>query len=339
MGNYVNFVDWFVTRYKREANIKYVELFDCPVRWWKGTPEQLADLTNKAYERIKGKYPEILVGTPGFEYWVDTPLSDKSVREIEYFLDRKNNVKFDYWAFHGYPGIDFTSLQEGKVRALYPPTKRALINKYVGPAGILEIRKRLDGNGWSDRGMIDTEHHNMSEAKSVISDEEDIFVAAYTVQELVIKRTLMLNGRPALRGIVSLKIAPRGSKQDFRGASMKPDGSPTMTVKAAGLLMSKLKDIKYASHISGEFDAEDLPWIEKFRTDRKELYIFFKPFRYLPGKEIAFDDQTIRYTLTFGKKPAALILTGADGSVTYPTPAISVTVEAINMPRFLEAIY
>ena len=338
--NYVNFVDWFVSRYRTDANIRYVELVNAPVLWWKGTKEQLAELNNKVYERIKGKYPDIMVGTPGFEYWVDTSPDDKSVQEIEFFLDKRNNVKFDYWAFHGYPAADFDSIAVKKIAAFYPPSKKAVTNKYAGPAGIIELRKKLDANGWTDRVIIDSEHTNiMSKAKPSVSDDEDILDVAYTVQELVIKRTLTVNGRPALRGIIPLKIGPRGNRGEFMFASLKPDGSPTMTVRAVGLLVSKLKEFNYSSHVSGEFDAEDQPWIEKFTSDRRELYVFFKPFVFQKGREIEFDGQTVTYKLTFRTKPSSIVLTSASGKVSYPPPGPFMVLDATNTPQYLEVQY
>ena len=330
---YVNFVDWFIARYKNDANIRYLELINAPGLWWKGTNDQLAELQNKVYERIKGKYPEILVGTPGFEYWEGTVRDDKSVGQIEYFLDKRANVRFDFWAFHGYPAIEVNKIA-------LPPTRRAAENKYAGPEGILEIRKRLDSNGWSDRMIIDTEHVNvMSRLTPFISDDEDMVTAAYTVQELLIKRTLTINGRYVLGGIIPLKIGPRGSMGEFMFASMKPDGSPTRTVRAAGLLVSKLKEFHYAAHISGAFDTENEAWIEKFQAGNKELYVFFKPFKIQKGQCVELDGRTLNYTLLFRQKPALIALTGINGGVTYPAPNQSIVLEAVNAPQFLEVSY
>lgn len=338
MDTYVNFTDWFIARYKTTANIRYVELVDAPALWWKGTIEQLAALNNRTYDRIKGKHPDVMMGTPGFEYFQDGSRTDRSIQEIEYFLDKRNNVKFDYWAFHGYPAIEKNTYSEKKIAL--PPTASAEENFYAGPAGILEIRGKLDSNGWTDRLIIDTEHINvLGRPTSSVTDEEDELNAAYTTQELLIKRTLTVNGRSALAGIVTLKIAPRGDRMDFWTFSLKPDGSMTRTVRAAGLLMSKMMEYKYAAHVSGALNNDSQVWIEKFQAGNKELYVFFKPFPYTRGKHVAFDGQTIKHRFTFAKKPVALTVTGADGSVTSHTPALSVTVDAVNMPRFLEVMY
>lgn len=330
---YVNFIDWFISRYKTDANIRYLELINSPGSWWKGTKEQLAELQNRVYERIKGKYPEIMVGTPGFEYWEGTVRDDKSIGQIEYFLDKRNNARFDFWAFHGYPTIEVNKIA-------LPPTRRAAENKYAGPEGILEIRKRLDANGWSDRMIIDTEHINvMARLTPFISDEDDMVTAAYTVQELLIKRTLMINGRYVLRGIIPLKIGPRGSMGEFLFASMKPDGSSTRTVRAAGLLVSKLNEFHYAAHISGAFDAENEAWIEKFQAGNKELFVFFKPLKYQKGQSVALDGQTVNYTLAFSRKPVSMALTSLNGRVMYLAPNQSIVLEAVNAPQFLEVSY
>jgi hypothetical protein len=337
--SYVNFVDWFVSRYKNDADIRYLELINAPVMWWKGSTAQLAELQNKVYERIKGKYPDIMVGTPGFEYWVDIAQQDKSIQEITYFLDKRNYVKFDFWAFHGYPGIDYHSLVVNKTAAFYPPTKTGLENKYLGPAGILEIRKILDSNGWTDRPMIDTEHTNiMSRATPFVSDEEDILDAAYTVQELLIKRTLLLNGQRALRGIFLLKIGPRG-REEFSFASMKPDGSETRTVRAVGLLLSQLKGFHYSSHISGEFDKENQVWVERFRSGARELFVYFKPFLFQKGRSVALDGQTVHYALSLRQKPVSIVLTDESGNTKRAAPSQSIVLDAVNAPRFIVVTY
>ena len=335
---FINLVDWFISRYRSAADIRYLELVDAPAAHWKNTKEELADLQNRVYDRIKGKYPEVMVGTPGFEYFLDVKGDDISIRQIEYFLDKKNKVKFDFWAFHGYPTIDFDSFIVKRTFALYPPTKKGMENKYSGPAGILEIRKMLDANGWDDRLIIDTEHTN-TPVKSSLSEDEYLLDAAYTVQELLVKRTLKSNKKSALSGMVPLKLGPRGDKGEFLYASLQPDGSATRTVRAVGLLLSKLKEFSYSSHVSGEFDNEDQVWMEKFQAGEKELYAFFKPFHFQKGQRAALDGKSLKYTLAFRAKPTKIVLTGLDNSVTNIAPSQTIVLDAVNAPQFLEASY
>ena len=339
--HYVNFVEWFVSRYKDDANIKYVELVNAPGSTWKGTDKQLLELNNKAYERLKSKYPDLMIGTPGFEYFNDVPADTEFSRTsmLEYFLDETNGAKFDFWAFHGYSTV---ILGESSGIYPYPPTKTALYNKYAGIEGILEIRKKLDENGWQDREIIDTEHIGISSHKPFISDEEDKLNAAYTVQELLLKRTLQNNGQFVLAGILPLKIIPRGGKTnigEFSWGSLNSDGSETKTVKAVALLLSKLNEYKYSSHLSGEFDNENQAWVEKFSAGNKELYIFFKPFKYQSGKSIQFDNEVLNYNLKLRKKPTSAILTDINGIITSIAPTETITLNAENPPKFLEVEY
>lgn len=345
IDDYVNWVDWFVGRYRTSASIERIELVNSPLPGtgaasnWKGTNAQLVELTNKTYDRIKGAYPSISVGTPGFEYWVDsTSGSDGAfIAVIEYFLDKDNGAKFDFWAFHGYPlrGRDAQNRPVGP----YPPTMTPLVNKYANIPGILQVRAALDANGWQDRKIIDTEHDNITDPGRPITAESDALDAAYAVQELVLKRTLASGGTPVMAGALPLKMAPRGSLGEAGLSSLNADGSVTGHVKAMALLWSRLKEYPYAGHVSGAFDDETQAWVEKFASGKKELYIFFKPFKYVSGQKIALDGQTLAYALSLGGVPSSALVTDITGSTTAMTAAQELSLAAENSPKFLEVTY
>ncbi len=340
----MNFVDWFVGRYKTTASIRMIELVNSPHpgtdNWstWKGSNAQLVELTNKTYDRIKSKYPDIAVGTPGFEYWVDSDSGSDGafIAVIEYFLDKNNGAKFDFWAFHGY---SIRAKIGQRMTGPYPPTMTPLVNKYANVPGILQVRAALDNNGWQDRNIVDTEHDNAADPGQTMTSESDALDAAYVVQELVLKRTLMSNSTPALSGALPLKIAPRGTIGEAALSSLNADGTVTMHVKAMALLWSKLKDYSYAGHVSGAFDNENRAWVEQFGSGKKELYIFFKPFKYVSGQKIALDGEKLTYLLNLGSVPSSVLLTKVDGSTSTVTPAQSLTLEAENAPKFLEVSY
>lgn len=355
IDDYVNFVDWFVGRYRTTASIRMIELVNSPHpgtdNWstWKGTNAQLVELTNKTYDRIKGKYPDIAVGSPGFEYWVDSVSGSDGafVAVIEYFLDKNNGARFDFWAFHGYA----MRARDGQTMAgPYPPTSTPLLNRYANVPGILNIRAAMDANGWQDRKIMDTEHDNITAPGWPITAEGDELDAAYAVQELVLKRTLQSNGVAVLSGALPLKMAirattgtPSCSGSTTCGeaglSSLDPDGSVTLHVRAIALLWSKLKEYSYKGHISGAFDNEGQVWIEKFSSGKKELYIFFKPFNYVSGQKISLDGQTLNYTLNLGNLPASVLLTDINGSTNAVTPSQSLALQAENSPKFMEVIY
>ncbi|HAS55300.1 MAG TPA: hypothetical protein DCS42_14830 [Nitrospiraceae bacterium] len=332
----VNFVDWFVGRYKVDGGIQYIELEDYPASWWKGTDAQLLEMTNNIYDRIKAKCPDVWVGTPGFEYWIDTSgdaTMNKAITTIEYFLDKSNGARFDFWAFHGYALADV--LSQGF--AFYPPTRTPVTNKYAGIPGILEIRKALDANGWQDRPIIDTEHFGVLQA--TLTDPNDRLEEAYMVQHSLLERTLHTPaGNAALYGVLALKIFPSGAIPGASG-SLYPDGSLSKHLKAVGLLRDKLRDYHYSSHVSGAFDDETQAWVEKFQSGSKELYIFFKPFHYAQGQTILLDGETLNYTLNLDKVPSAVVLTDVNGSTSAITPAQTLTLGAENGPKFLEVTY
>lgn len=339
IDTYVDFVDWFISRYKNDANIGYIELLNDP-RWtfWKGTKKQLLELNNKVYDRIKGKFPEIMMGTPGFEYNFDGADSTTSdmIERIEYFLDKRNGAKFDFWAFHGYPTVFMSKLAP----EVYPPTKRAVRNKYADIKGILEIRKRLDENGWQNRLIIDTEHTGISPARPAFTETDDKLDAAYLVQELTIKKTLVSSGRPVLAGIITLKINAKGNEGELLWASLHPDGSLTHNVKAVGLLLTKLSEYRYSGHVSGEFDNDSLVWVERFQAGpNKELYIFFKPFKHERERQMRLNEEPLQYVLKLKRRPVATALTDIAGQTASMAPEESLMLDATNAPKFLEVIY
>ncbi|MBI2530525.1 MAG: hypothetical protein HYW05_05290 [Candidatus Diapherotrites archaeon] len=346
---YANYADWFLSRYQKDANIKYVELINHPGESWKGTKEQLLEANNKAYEEIKSKYPDVLVSTPGFEYWLDgeeTAMTNqdeylkKTLEYVDYFLDKENGAKFDIWSFHGYPA----KTASGGEFINYPPTKTAIFNKYAHIGGIAEIRERLNINGWQNVPIMDFENGTggaIVRPMGTVSDSEDRLNAAFEIQSLLLSKMQLMasNGNYWPYGMVALKIYPKLNKGEFRLGSLKSDGSATKMVKSVALLWSKLSEYSYDSHISGEFDNEDEAWIEKFSSGSKDLYIFFKPFEYHAGQTIEFDGKIADYALALDRAPASITLTDTEGNTSSITPDTTIAIEAENAPNFLEIKY
>ena len=349
IDKYADYVDWFLSRYQKDANIKYVELINHPGQSWKGTKEQLLEANNKAYEKIKSKYPDVLVSTPGFEYWLDgeeTAMTNqdeylkKTLEYVDYFLDRENGAKFDIWAFHGYPA---KTASAGEF-INYPPTKTAIFNKYAHIGGIAEIRERLNINGWQNVPIMDFENGTggaIVRPMGTVSDSEDRLNAAFEIQSLLLSKMQLMasNGKYGQYGMVALKIYPKLNKGEFRLGSLKSDGSATKMVKSVALLWSKLSEYSYDSHISGEFDNENEAWVEKFSSGNKELYIFFKPFEYHAGQAIEFDGKILDYALALDRAPTSITLTDTEGNTSNITPGTALTIEAENSPKFLEIKY
>ncbi|MBI2529744.1 MAG: hypothetical protein HYW05_01200 [Candidatus Diapherotrites archaeon] len=346
-----NFYFWFVDEYAESANIEFVEFENSPAHTasWENAGKDLAEINAKAYDLIKAKYPEIQVGTPGFEYQND-PVRDEGISTnlIEGFADSASGAKFDFWAFHGYPSGDPTT-SGGGITNLYPPTRVPTSNKYAGIPGMLEIRELLNMNGFSAKRIIDTEHvnafawgfglENYDGASGVFTNED--IDAAFTLQELILKKTLQDSaGNGILSGVISFKIRLRSEEGEGRWGTLRPDGSAPQSVESAALLFSKLDKYNYVGHISGAFDNENEAWVEKFSSDSgKELYIFFKPFEYRAGQTIDFDSKKADYTIALSQTPKSVTLTDMYGESTSIEPTKTIAIEAENSPKFLEIEY
>lgn len=341
MTEYANLVVSFLDKHKSNANIQFIEQQNAPQDNWPDTSAKLLQISNTVYEKIKAKHPDVFVGTPGFEYSaadyyknaIYNPKGDKASEQFEYFLDKKNGAKFDFWAFHGYP-----IWQASPGRSFHSPTRIAEGNIYAGIPGILEIRKKLNANGWQNRPMIDTEHVPIPQGP-FLSNKEDALNAAYILQDLTIRRALKLENKPALAGVISLKIIARGESGERSWGSLNSDGSLSKTVKAFGLLLSKLKNYHHNSRVSGQFGDDNQAWVEKFKNKNKELYIFFKPFKDSAEKPIQLDEETLDYSLVLQKMPQSVKLTNINGSVTKLVATKTLTLSAENAPKFLEVVY
>ena len=341
MNDYASFIVSFLDTHKSSANIRLIEQQNAPQDFWADTSAKLLQMSNVVYDQVKARHPDVQVGTPGFEYaGVDysknatsDPKKDRADSQFEQFLDKANGAKFDFWAFHGYPILQ--AFPGGSFR---PPTTVASGNVYGAIPGILEIRKKLDANGWQDRPMIDTEHVPYPAGTS-LSDNEDALDAAYIAQDLVIRRALKAGEKPALAGVMPLKIIARGEDGERVWGSLKSDGSLSKTVKAFGLLLSKLKGYQPDSRMSGRFGDESQVWVEKFRAGDRELYVFFKPFKESAKSPLQLDNELLSYSLTLRETPQSATLTDINGGTKTLVATKIMTLSAQNAPGFLEIVY
>jgi len=270
MSVFAEYILWFVSEYKEQANIKYIELQNFPGKQWKGTPEQLAQQNTLVYNKVKPIHPDVMIGTPGFEYFSDQEdtRTDGVNAQVEAFFNE--NVKFDFWAFHGYP--------TRSDRRAYSPTTTAQYNPYTGVKGILEVRRRLDASGHAGVPIIDTENTFLN-PQHILDDEIDHISAAYMTQDMLLKLSLQYDGKAALGGLIPLKVKKRceGTSGECAWASLDLDASLTLNVSSVGLLREKLEGYAYKGRLSGEFDQYDI-WIEAFEKPGSTLLVYFKPF-------------------------------------------------------------
>ena len=100
---YADFVIDFLDEFNDE-NIKYIELQNEPMasNHFTGTSIDLANSTTAAYNEVKNKYPEIIVGSPGF---LISAVNDEENNSINEYMDEYlgANPKFDVFMLHNYP--------------------------------------------------------------------------------------------------------------------------------------------------------------------------------------------------------------------------------------------
>lgn len=317
---YSEFIIWFLDNFKNSANIKKIELINAPGigKIWEKSEEDLYTFSKETYEKVKEKYPNVLIGTPGFEYFNDLPISNeqKSVKQAVYFMENPN---FDFWAFHGYSIIG----KCGKT----PPTKKSEFNKYAGINEIKNVKSQI-GN----IPIIDTE---FTFGKNAVGTNDKLS-AAYIVQSAVLKKSIAKSS--GLAGVMPLKIRCYSQEQgDDQWASLNTDCSATKTLNSFGILLDKLKIFKYNSHVSGKWDDENTAWIEKFTSSDKELYIFFKPFKCNNG--INFDNEIKTYELKLNSVPKSVKLIDILGNEKTLQPSKTISLKSENTPQYLEIDY
>lgn len=335
--HYKDFVLWFLRQCKERADIAYIELQNSPAP---ADPRLWIEVQNLIYEAVKDEYPDVAVGTPGFEYWDDPANVPQQIDIVEHYLDPANDARFDFWAFHGYQMATLERDGEGRIAdvIIHPPTVSAGSNRFAGIPGIAEVRRRLDANGWQDRPIIDSEHAGIHDPHTrALTREEDEENAAYMVQQLLLKRTLRLDGEPVLAGCIPFKTAPWAPLGEFAYGNLHSDGSPTRSAAAVGLLLGFLNGYSHESHVSGEFDSGEV-WIEKFGARAGELYVVFKPFEETGG-ELELDHQKVPATIRFDELPASITLIDMLGNRETLQPSRQVEVQASNQPQYLSVTW
>jgi hypothetical protein len=201
----------------------------------------------------------------------------------------------------------------------------------------------MDARGWTDRPIIDTEHTCFLLGDE-LTEATDALCAAFTVQDLVLKRTLMASSqRRALDGALPHKLVPRcddPEQGECRWGTLDHDGQPTLTVRATGLLWSLLDRYSFVQQLSGMMDNEEVVWVLKFSASDGDLFVFFKPFGYDEQQGgLIFNQETAPYTLVLDDAPASAKVTRLDGSSTDIPPAQDIRLNAENSPKFLEVRY
>lgn len=363
INDYVNWIEWFLDRYSDEINIVRIEPGNNPAKNWGNfknranneldefeTFTKLAEQQNLVYDRLKFKYPDLIITSPGFEFHSDKPEvaeGNWAINMLKFFLDSSNGAKYDALAIHGFPPvIDDTNPHPGDCinklcRGI--PTRIPIYNKYAGVYGVREIRKTLDKEGWEDREIYHTENwfHLPKDSSNV---EQDKIIAAFYVQDFLLRKTLQYNGKPVLSEINSMLVTRARPHSSIEG-SLLPDGGTTYHLESLAFLWEKLREYNYDSKLSGDFSlvedfADQEVWVEKFKNTslNKELYVFFKPFN--DEAPHILDGEIKKYILELDTMPLGINLYNIHGDLIETIiPRQTITLKAENSPKYLEVSY
>jgi hypothetical protein len=225
-------------------------------------------INNDVYERVKREYPDIPVGTPGFEFWEEQgTLSEDCLRG---FFGHDPRPRFDVFAFHPYPphllpreDDEFVPLCTTCSHQENPLTDQL--------QAVEKIRSLLEEAGYHDVSILDTEAFGYVFG-AVEGDESKR--AVWTAQRYVLSRSLVHDGFFHL------------TYSNFYNAGLQPfdfglwgsDWQPRETLSAYLVTTKAIREFPgYLGRLSGT-QGESEVWVEVFINENSErLFVLFNP--------------------------------------------------------------
>ena len=153
---------------------------------------------------------------------------------------------------------------------------------------------------------------------------------------MIVKTTLLNNDKLVTSGLLPLNIGIRTNGGDGGWNSLGYGGELTNIVKGSKTFYDKIQNYDYVGRLSGDYDSTDI-WVERFHRNGKDMYILFKPFKFLDANLLVFDGEKINYEIDFGYVPSKITLTDNYGSSSNISPSQKITVSIENSVKYIEA--
>ncbi|MBU4315476.1 hypothetical protein KJ673_03695, partial [Patescibacteria group bacterium] len=278
---YADFVIDFLDEFQNE-HIKYIELQNEPMddydstegtgRYFAGTPTDLANSTIAVYDEVKKKYPEIIVGSPGF--LASSMMNDEYDNLIHntYFHEYLSaKPKFDIFMLHNYPKSG-TYLQKFSSDDKYDFTSEYNI--------FTTYRTLLDDYGYENMPILATEGQFdmpfMEEDGAIKWDYfDDEEVAILLAERFVLALSNKHNN------VIGSMIS--GIESEFNRALFDYDHydmsySTTNKFGFYKKILSYTREYPiHSKHIAGAVNSQDY-WIEEFKNKTEQkMWLAFCP--------------------------------------------------------------
>jgi hypothetical protein len=292
---YANYVIKFLDEFKDE-NIKLIELQNEPINAYDfskgishnfaGTPTDLANSNIAVYDEVKKKYPEIIIGSPGF-LTSSVKSEDNNLLRNEYFDEYFNaNPKFDVFMLHNYLRSS-SYLQD----VLISSDKYNFMSEYY----IFDTyRSLLDDYGYEDVPILVTEGQlDMpfvdNGGKNLWDYLDDDDIAILLAERFVF--TLSNKNNNVIGSMIS------GIESDYNNAlfNYNENQESYFTYNKFDFYKKILSYTEkypiYSKHIAGDVDSLDY-WIEEFENDdEQKMWLAFCPLLIDADVEV-FQDHT-----------------------------------------------
>jgi hypothetical protein len=278
---YADFVVSYLDEFKEDMNIKYIEFQNEPNSHhdgekgphFSGTPADLAESNTVAYEKVKERYPDIIVGTAGF---IATTVDSEENKRMNSFVKSylASKPKFDSFNIHQYPKTSsYLQKTENPGTTYNFMSENEIFNTY---------RDLLDDYGYSDKKIFATEGAVQMPFKRSSGPNDWQWLGDDETAILLMERFVLTLSEKKDKNLIGSMIS--GIEADSETALFDyNENTNTYTKTNKFYFYKKLLEFidkypVYSKHVSGEVGSENY-WVEEFKdNDGNKMWMAFCPF-------------------------------------------------------------